>query len=621
MSAEWLLEQNLVVRPALGDKYPGVTASAEGLTAAQVASRRTVGDPERYNVIIGSTETGLRSGVIDVETDVNKETGEMVGEQSLRDAGIALPPGPWMQTPSGSRHRLFRLDVPEGMAAPTSRPLLPKVDVPWQFLAVDEGRVWHDTHLPIPDAPPELAALLVRPKRARIAAPTDTYEGEGAGSAEAVAWVEKMIGRYKDLPWSGGGWNDAFHKAVFTAYGLVAAGRLEDSWAEQALLGACQDPAEALPVFESSKRAGLANPIRPRVEGQASPATEPVALGSADWIELLDEEQQAALEAQIRQDILEGGGWSVEDILTRKPPAWLIRGFLQESATAQLVGPFAGGKSLLTLHWCAELVRQGKYVLYCASEGLNGFGGRLRALMAEQSIDHVDLSGITFYKDDIDLTSDESADRLARYCAQTGPWDLVVVDTLARAIAGAEENAAGEMSAAIKRAERAKHGTTTILLVHHAGWSGARGRGSTAIPSAQDNIVHCFPAGEAYDGKDGKPLVIKVTSEKLKDGSASRPQWFRAQERTLGTLDDGSPWTSVALVETDEPTGAGAVDLATILGNGAVLSSTEIRDGLGWSKSSAALKLEALVTQGEIVQVDPSRGNRPATYKLASTEQ
>lgn len=288
MRPEDLARLGLVVRPAAGHNHPGVKADAEGLTPEQIESRRLVGDPDRYSVIIGSGEAGLRSGIVDIDTDtverVDPETGEIVtdliGEASLAEAGIAMPPGPWMQTPSGSIHRLVRIDVPEGQEIRFGSGLLPKVDVPWQFFAIDEDRrKWHDTHLPIPDAPPELVEKLLRPKTVRPdGQASDPYEGDGNGDPRAVAWVERLIDRYKDLPWEGHGWNEAFRKAVHTAAGLVRGGMIASDWAEEALLGACQDPAEALAVFQSSWKHGYDRPIdRMRVEGQAEERTEPVA--------------------------------------------------------------------------------------------------------------------------------------------------------------------------------------------------------------------------------------------------------------------------------------------------------------------------------------------------------
>lgn len=343
-----------------------------------------------------------------------------------------------------------------------------------------------------------------------------------------------------------------------------------------------------------------------------------VVSSSTDWLAELDDEQLQALDVSLREALLEEYTYSVSEILSRRPPAFLIPGFLQEEATAQIVGPFAGGKSLLTLHWCAQLVRKGHRVLYCAAEGLAGFNGRIRALMAEQGIEAEALDGIAFYKPDVDLTKDASADQLARFCELTGPWAVIVIDTLARAIAGQDENAAGVMSEAIKRAERSKTGKTTILLVHHAGWTGERGRGSTAIPSAQDNIVHCFPASDDLDGKEGRPLVMRVVSEKMKDGRKSVPVYFSAREHVLGTHPgDGGPWTSVALVEVPAPPTAaeqGAGDLLALFRVHDTLTRMRVEELLGVSKTTAVKLIAEAVKSGTVL----SEGSGPSTrYRAA----
>lgn len=532
MKAEDLARLGFVVRPAMpGSKAPGDDATVEGLTPEQIESRRLVGDPERYCVVLGRTDIGPRSGVIDVETDIDKATGEMVGEAALAAAGIEMPPGPWMQTPSGSKHRLLRVDVPEGQEVSFGPGLLPKVDVPWQFLAVDDGRTWHDTHLPIPAAPEALLGRVLRPKTARNAAPpSDPYEGDGYGDPRAVAQVETLIGRYKDLPWEGHGWNETFRKAVRLAAGLVAGGLLDHTWAEEALLGACDQPEEALAVFSSTWKDGYALPItRLRVDGTAEERNGSVEEDETDqwdpsWHPLAV--QRSATASRTRRRIVSeeiAAAWTLgrADLEALPEPEFLVEGRLQTNSFAQLAGPSGVGKSFVALGWALDMTSAPaapRRVLYLAAEGVTGYLRRIEA-WEESTGRRWDDTRLRLRADVPPLLGLEDLDHYVSLIRGTGPWDLVVVDTLSRAIAGANENAAEIMSAAVEGAQRLqKAADGTILLVHHFGWEGSRQRGSNSLYAACDNVVY-------VKGGEGGTLV--VSTDKLKDGEPTDEERFR----------------------------------------------------------------------------------------------
>lgn len=328
MKAADLIQMGLVVRPALFGKAPGVSATEPSFTAAEAVERDRL-LPPRWNVIVGRQDIGLRSGVVDVETDVDKDTGEMVGEASLRAAGITMPPGPWMRTDSGSIHRLVRLTVPEGMEPNLGADLFggdSKVDVPWQFLALDgDLRTWHDTHLPIPEAPAALVRHLVQaPMVSNVAA--GTWDGEGYGTKAALRFLEGRVAAIRDhtVPgWEqgdGAGWNKTFYSAVKGAAGLVAAGHLDAAYAEEALLGACDDPDEAAAVFHSAWKKGLAVPwsVEP-----PEPVRQPPAPGT-----------RFRLDALLDMDLPEIR-WAVPDMLPE--------------GLSLLAGPPKMGKSWLVL--------------------------------------------------------------------------------------------------------------------------------------------------------------------------------------------------------------------------------------------------------------------------------
>ena len=134
---------------------------------------------------------------------------------------------------------------------------------------------------------------------------------------------------------------------------------------------------------------------------------------------------------------------------------WVINGYLEDRAVSMVYGPPASGKSFLTIDqaccvatgspWQGRAVKQGA-VFYLAGEGIFGIFRRMRAWAKE--------NGKTLLEDPlfvsrkaVNMTSKESiagmTAEIDKMAMKSGSQPvLVVVDTLARAMVGADENAA-----------------------------------------------------------------------------------------------------------------------------------------------------------------------------------
>lgn len=416
------------------------------------------------------------------------------------------------------------------------------------------------------------SALFPVPAERTHAAPTGTWDGLGAGTPSAVRYMESACNNVRNA--EPGSSNSVLNKASYTLAGLVAAGHLDGDAAYSRLLAAAEDrgAGNATEVIRSGMETGREAPwsLDADDNGGLGPEWDLVtssrrtddsdALESDEWDEvvglrevwdLTDDEVEWEAELE-RRRITASRTISVGQILRRPPPCWLVPGFLQTSSLAELVGPPSAGKSLLALEWAIDVALEGKRVLYAAAEGMAGFSLRFRAAAKHRGITLDDLvdrldDALLFYNLPIDLGDPGAADDLVSWADESAPWHLVVIDTLARAVPGVEENSAKEMGAAVHAAERLKSDEGTVLLVHHSGHGTSRGRGSSVVLAACDNVIHCFPTSEAYDGRDGKPLRVKVTTQKLKDGRGSKPLYLQTQEIGLGRLN-GETLTSVVLV-------------------------------------------------------------------------
>jgi hypothetical protein len=224
-----------------------------------------------------------------------------------------------------------------------------------------------------------------------------------------------------------------------------------------------------------------------------------------------------------------------EDLEQLPEPCWLIEGILPEDALAVLYGKPETYKSFVALSmalsiaaghdWCGRSTTAGA-VLYIAAEGLHGFKIRVPAYLKKHEIN---AEHIRFLGDEgINLTRPEDIERLisSLAAAQFTP-KLIVLDTLARLIPGADENSAQDMGAAIAAIDRLKrHFSATVLLVHHTGKGGKIERGSSALRGAADVMIKCERQGrsvslECEKMKDAEPFAAMAIQMELIQVGAS----------------------------------------------------------------------------------------------------
>ena len=188
------------------------------------------------------------------------------------------------------------------------------------------------------------------------------------------------------------------------------------------------------------------------------------------------------------------------------PTQWLVEGWLVKNTLAGLVGASGGGKSFLAIdwacriasgmHWFGRKVSRGA-VFYLAGEGKQGLSKRVAAWEQhfQQTLQGHPLylaDGLPFLCEDsqafgtIDAIED-LADELLFECGAADPA-LIVVDTVARAMAGENENSAESMGKLVRSLDmiRERWGAT-VLAVHHTGHEGTRARGSSAFYAALDS--------------------------------------------------------------------------------------------------------------------------------------
>jgi hypothetical protein len=236
------------------------------------------------------------------------------------------------------------------------------------------------------------------------------------------------------------------------------------------------------------------------------------------------------------------------------PLEWLVKSVLPKGGLAVLYGESGAGKSFAALDvacaiargvpWRDLIVKKGR-VTYVVAEGKAGFRQRVRAYAKYHELPLTELT-LGIVADAPNLMEIDDALDLTKQILAAGGADLVIVDTLARAMPAGNENASEDMGRAIAHCQ-AIHGATgaLVLLVHHSGKDTTKGaRGWSGLRAAADAELEVTRNGD----------YRLLTTRKVKDGSDDREWGFRLNVVGLGMDSDGDEITScvVAPVERRE---------------------------------------------------------------------
>lgn len=223
---------------------------------------------------------------------------------------------------------------------------------------------------------------------------------------------------------------------------------------------------------------------------------------------------------------------------------WLIKGFLLRAELGMLFGESGAGKSFATLDMCAAIcrgvdfwnghrVKKGR-VLYVVAEGVSGFRQRIRAYCHQHAIPKIGMDVI--YEVTPNLVEPSQVTDLIKEICEREPYDLIVMDTFARVVAGADENSGQEMGNAILQCKRiSQKAKAMVLLVHHSGKDTSKGpRGWSGITAACDSEIVVERNND----------MRSITARKVKEGVDGISYLFSLHTVVLGVDEDGDDITS-----------------------------------------------------------------------------
>jgi archaellum biogenesis ATPase FlaH len=230
-----------------------------------------------------------------------------------------------------------------------------------------------------------------------------------------------------------------------------------------------------------------------------------------------------------------------------------VKDFLPLATLGVIFGESGSGKSFLCYDLCAAVARgledwNGKRinkgrVLYVVAEGVAGFVNRIKAYCHQQGISPSDI--------DMDVISDLTPNLLEpamitdliKDIKKREAYDLIVMDTFAQVMPGANENSGEDVGKALAECKRIhRHTGAMVLLVHHSGKDASKGaRGWSGLRAAADVELEVLRADD----------MRSVSVTKLKDGQDGTQIGFKLHTVILGEDEDGDDITSCIVEYTD----------------------------------------------------------------------
>lgn len=244
-----------------------------------------------------------------------------------------------------------------------------------------------------------------------------------------------------------------------------------------------------------------------------------------------------------------------EQLQKMPDPKWLIGRHIPETGFGILFGDPGTYKSFLALDmglsiaagfkdWYGDQIAEDAgAVLYIAGEGSGAFKLRIQAWKKQNWLQDAMIPADRFrvvtaalnfmrHEDIAELLAVVEASGLKRIA-------LIIVDTVSRAIPGADENKQQDMSIFVKACDTLRDRTGAFILgIHHAAKSGDM-RGSSVIPGGGDAIFR-------VERKKGQNYV-RLTCTKQKDAP---DQWHDTYRLNLVSL--GGEASSLAPVRVEE---------------------------------------------------------------------
>lgn len=252
---------------------------------------------------------------------------------------------------------------------------------------------------------------------------------------------------------------------------------------------------------------------------------------------------------------------TTEECTTAPSRGYIVKGLIAPGDVACIFGAPGAGKSLIAPHIGYQVAlgdtafgmrtRPGG-VLYVAAEDPHGMKSRITALAIRQG--HASLFRIVEGVSDLFADESPDLDALTEAVEEERPA-LIIIDTLAMAFPGLEENDAASMARVVAVARQlAEHGAAVVLIHHDTKAEGSTPRGHSVFNGALDMALHVKRDDEG---------IVRGRLTKNRNGSADRDIAFRIGTEELGEDEDGDAITAAHVSELTGSAAARPVHMST----------------------------------------------------------
>lgn len=324
----------------------------------------------------------------------------------------------------------------------------------------------------------------------------------------------------------------------------------------------------------------------------------PVEEFGPNLFEIAAAAEQEAYEGDVYELLTPG------DLRRRPPPQFLIADHIPQNSLGFLYSRPGVGKTFMALDmsltiaaglgsWNGYAVHLpvvdgvgvgeagGLSVLYIASEGSFDLSQRIEAWRLRHGVGVEALEGFRVLEASVNFMDGASVEKLLRSVGKVGGRPaLVVVDTVSRALPGADENLQKDMTLFIAACDRIRQQyQCAVMGLHHASKSGTALRGSSVIEGAGDFIM-------LMERDKTSGLVGEMTMLKQKAASDGWSYPFVLEPQVLAFSDAGAGG-----VENFGPNVFGST-------TNNIGDAGGVRSSLVWRKASPSEASAALTAQG-----------------------
>lgn len=271
------------------------------------------------------------------------------------------------------------------------------------------------------------------------------------------------------------------------------------------------------------------------------------------------------------------------DMCARLDGRPLVKGLVQRGQISLLVGESGSGKTFLVLDlalhvaagmdWFGRRVTSGP-VIYVAAEAGASITNRVVAWRDSHGLADRDIPFAAITSPlDLCHTSGGDLDRLISAIPSAGlsAPELVIIDTVSRALAGGNENAPDDMGALVLSLDRLRNELGChVCAVHHVGKEAARG-------SRGHSLLHCAVDTEIVIARNAGSGLSTATITKQRESVAGGQIAFRLLPVELGLDADGDSVTSCVIDPAEAAPAGKAARRAKVLPDSARIALDTLR--------------------------------------------